>query len=152
VEKGHGRIETRALRALSVDSGEINFPFVSQIARIDRRRELKNKSTFETVFVVTSLSKEQADEQKLAALVRGHWGIENQLHYRRDWSFDEDRCRIRHPTGSRVMTTLRNLAIAWAAHQSRKSNKVRSNTLPQLQRRVSNSPNLAVAALTKPWT
>lgn len=152
VEKGHGRIETRALAALSVEAGEINFPFVAQIARLDRRRELKEKSTFETVFVVTSLTKEQADEPKLAALVRGHWSIENQLHYRRDWSFDEDRSRIRHPTGARVMATLRNLAIAWAARQTRGNKKVRKNTLPQLQHRVRRSPSIAIAAITKPWT
>ena len=49
--------------------------------------------TQEIVFIVTSLSKEPVDESRLAELVRRHWSIENQLHYRRDWTFDEDRCR-----------------------------------------------------------
>lgn len=152
MEKAHGRIETRALKALSVETGDISFPFVSQIARIDRRREGKLKSTFETVFIVTSLSAQQADEHKLAALVRGHWSIENQLHYRRDWSYDEDRSRIRNATGARVMATLRNLAIAWAAKRFAHPKPNRRDTLPQLQRHVASSPNMAIAALTSHWT
>ena len=42
---------------------------------------------------------------------RGHWGIENKLHYVRDVTYDEDRCRIRTKSGPRVMAALRNLAI-----------------------------------------
>ena len=38
--------------------------------------------------------------------MRGHWAIENQLHWRRDNTYDEERCRIRHPNGARVMASL----------------------------------------------
>jgi hypothetical protein len=41
-----------------------------------------------------------------------HWSIENGLHYVRDMSFDEDRCRIRKHAGAQVMASLRNLAIS----------------------------------------
>ena len=37
--------------------------------------------------------------------------IENGVHYRRDVSFGEDRCRVRHRNGAEVLATLRNLAI-----------------------------------------
>lgn len=152
MEKGHGRIEHRALAAREVQDGEINFPFVAQIARVDRRRELGGgKTTEETVFIVTSLSKEQADETRLAQLVRGHWAIENQLHYRRDWSFDEDRCRIRNPNGAQVMASLRNLAISWFARRQDLLRRGRAKTLPQLQRHVAKSHRANVAALTLPW-
>jgi predicted transposase YbfD/YdcC len=140
------------LLALEVPAAEICFPFVAQIARVDRRRELTGgKITQETVFIVTSLSKKQADEGRLADLVRGHWAIENQLHYRRDWSFDEDRCRIRQPNGAQVMAALRNLAISWSARRHHLAQRRRAQTLPQLQRRVAKSFQAAIAAVTIPW-
>jgi predicted transposase YbfD/YdcC len=152
VEKGHGRIEHRALRSLQVEAGEISFPFVAQIARVDRKRELAGgKTTGETVFIVTSLSKEQADEKRLADLVRRHWAIENQLHYRRDWSFDEDRCRIRKPNGAQVMAALRNLAISWSVSRQDLAPRRRARTLPQLQRQIAKSLRAAIAALILPW-
>lgn len=45
-------------------------------------------------------------------LSRAHWTIENRLHWVRDVTFDEDRCRIRKGAGARVMASLRNLAIS----------------------------------------
>ena len=137
---------------MEVQSGDICFPFAAQIARLDRRRELAGgKVTEETVFVVTSLSREQAGEPRLAGLVRGHWAIENQLHYRRDWAFDEDRCRIRHPNGAQVMAALRNLAIAWSARRCPQVTRKRAATLPQLQRYLAKSLRTAIAAVTQPW-
>jgi predicted transposase YbfD/YdcC len=140
------------LLALEVQAAEISFPFVAQIARLDRKRELSGgKATSETVFILTSLSKEQADEERLAELVRRHWAIENQLHYRRDWSFDEDRCRIRQPNGAQVMAALRNLAIAWSTRRAHLTSRRRARTLPQFQRRAAKSLRAAVSAITQPW-
>jgi hypothetical protein len=48
----------------------------------------------------------------LLELTRAHWTIENRLHYVRDVTFDEDRCRIRKGAGAQVMASLRNLAIS----------------------------------------
>ena len=45
-------------------------------------------------------------------LSRGHWAIENRLHWVRDVTFDEDRCHIRKGAGAQVMASLRNLAIS----------------------------------------
>jgi hypothetical protein len=45
-------------------------------------------------------------------LARGHWSIENRLHWVRDVTFDEDRCRIRKGAGAQNMACLRNLAIS----------------------------------------
>jgi len=152
VEKGHGRIEHRALRALEVSAAEISFPCVAQIARLDRRRELSGgRMTEETVFLLTSLSKEQADERRLAELVRSHWAIANQLHWRRDWTFDEDRCRIRHPNGTQVMAALRNLATAWSARRRDLPPRKRAATMPQLQRHIAKSLRAAIAAVTQSW-
>src|ERR1019366_6364815 len=48
----------------------------------------------------------------LLALSRGHWTIENRLHWVRDVTFDEDRSRVRKGAGAQVMASLRNLAIS----------------------------------------
>ena len=66
----------------------------------------------ETVYGVTSLAPAQASPAQLLALVRGHWTIENRLHWVRDVTFDEDRSQIRRGAGPQVMATLRNLAIS----------------------------------------
>jgi predicted transposase YbfD/YdcC len=59
---------------------------------------------------VTSLPATKADPDRLLALVRAHWGIENRLHHVRDVSMDEDRCRVR--AGGRVLASIRNLALS----------------------------------------
>lgn len=64
------------------------------------------------VYGVTSLAPAQADPARLVALHRGHWAIENRLHWVRDVTFDEDRSQVRKGVGARVMATLRNLAIS----------------------------------------
>lgn len=96
--------------------------------------------------------RQHADEKRLATLVRGHWSIENQLHWRRDVTFQEDRSRVRHLHGARTMAALRNLALAWQAHPSAHAPpRQRQRTLPQRQRHLAANLHLAVAAIAKPW-
>lgn len=66
----------------------------------------------ERVYLITSLSAEQASPQRLLALNRGHWEIENRLHWVRDVTFGEDQSQIRTGSGPRMMALLRNLAIS----------------------------------------
>jgi len=65
----------------------------------------------ETVFCVTSLASEKANATRLLTLNRGHWSIENRLHYVRDRTFDEDRSQVRKRAAPHMMASLRNLAI-----------------------------------------
>jgi predicted transposase YbfD/YdcC len=58
------------------------------------------------------LAAHKASPQKLLTVNRGHWSIENKVHWVRDVTFDEDRCRIRKGKGAQVMASLRNLAIS----------------------------------------
>ena len=53
----------------------------------------------------------QARPAQLAAWIRGHWSIENKVHWVRDVTYDEDRSQIRTGTGPQVMAALRNAAI-----------------------------------------
>ncbi len=108
-----------------MSAGEFGFVAAAQIARVRRHRLSKKtgRTKTETAYLVTSLWPGQTTPQQVLAGNRRHWGIENGNHYRRDVTFDEDRCRIRHPVGARVMAALRCLAISlylWAARRDPK--------------------------------
>jgi hypothetical protein len=63
------------------------------------------------VYAITSLSFAQARPARLADLLRGHWAIENGLHWVRDVTFAEDASQVRTGTAPQVMAALRNLVI-----------------------------------------
>ncbi len=73
-----------------------------------RERTEKGKTTVEVVHGITSLGPDRADAARLLALTRGHWGIENGLHYRRDVTLGEDASRVRKGVAPQVMAALRN--------------------------------------------
>jgi predicted transposase YbfD/YdcC len=79
------------------------------------RREITklktNKTSQEIVFGITSLCPEKADPARVLKLNRGHWGIENRLHWVRDVTFDEDRSQIRTRNAPRIMASFRNFVI-----------------------------------------
>lgn len=60
--------------------------------------------------MVASVTATEADPARLLRLVRAHWGIENKLHYRRDETLREDRCRITRQ-GARAMAVINNLVL-----------------------------------------
>lgn len=70
----------------------------------------------ETSYYVTSLKPAQADAARLARLIRGHWQIENRLHWVRDVTYDEDRSQLRTGAAPRALASLRNLAISTLRH------------------------------------
>ena len=109
-ERGHGRTERRTLKVTAVAAG-LAFPHATQAIQVIRRRKVKGKWSRETCYAVTSLSVTQASHAQLAAIIRGHWGIEDRLHWVRDLDFDEDRSQIRIAAGPRIMASLRNLVI-----------------------------------------
>jgi predicted transposase YbfD/YdcC len=112
-EKGHGRAERRTMKVTAVAAG-LAFPHAAQAIQIVRRRRPLNgkKWSAETVYAITSLTVIQARPAELARIARGHWGIEDRLHWVRDVTYDEDRSQVRTGNGPRVMASLRNLAIA----------------------------------------
>lgn len=92
----------------------VKFPHVGQVCRIERvvwnlDGELLRQ---EVAYAVTSLAPETADAERLLNINRGHWSIENRLHWVRDVTFDEDRSQVRTGGSPRTMASLRNLAIS----------------------------------------
>ena len=94
--------------------GYANLHGRRQAMRIEREREVLNtaKRSIEVTWSLTSLGAERAGPEELLALVRNHWHIENRLHYVRDFTYDEDRCRayVRHLP--RNLACLTNAAIS----------------------------------------
>lgn len=114
-ESRHGRRDTRTLKITAVSAqvaGGIGFPGASQVLRLTRTRIVKGRRSRETVYAVTSLSAADATADQIAGWLRGHWRIENQLHWVRDVDFDEDRSRVRTGGGPQAMATLRNTALS----------------------------------------
>jgi hypothetical protein len=95
-------------------TGYLNFPHALQVFAIQRdtTEMVSQKFRTETVYGITSLKPHNATPQRLLALNRGHWSIENRLHWVRDVTFDEDRSRVRKHAGPQVMASIRNLAIS----------------------------------------
>ena len=132
--------------------GELPFPHVAQVARVDRRREFPDgKVETETAFALSSRAPALLGELALGAALQAHWGIENAVHYRRDRTYDEDRCQVRHRATAQVLATLRNLAIAARHHLAPKCKRQRDRTLPQMHKRLAAKPARALALLIKPW-
>jgi hypothetical protein len=62
-------------------------------------------------YAITSLWPHEADAGRLLSMKRGHWRIENCLHYVRDVTYGEDKSQVRTGNAPRVMAALRNTAI-----------------------------------------
>ena len=119
VDVGHGRIETRNLTTSQALVGYSDWPGLAQVFEVGRQVITKKtgKEQTEVVYGVTSLSSEWATPGRVLELVRGHWAIENKLHWVRDVTFDEDRSQVRCGNIPQVMAALRNSAIGllrWA--------------------------------------
>lgn len=111
----HGRrIEQRTLEASTALAGYSELPGLEQVMRIERR--VLDKQTghvsHEITYGVASLTAHTARAKQLAAYTRGHWGIENRLHWVRDVDYAEDGSRVRTGNAPQVMAAIRNLAIS----------------------------------------
>ena len=116
LDKGHGRLEKRTLRTTTILTKHQDWAGLKQGFALVRERTVKGVKTVETVHGITSLPPERADAQRLLAITRGHWGIENGLHYKRDVTLGEDTSRIRKGVAPQVMAALRNSLIHLLNH------------------------------------
>jgi predicted transposase YbfD/YdcC len=109
--KGHGRREKRTLRVTPILEKYLDWPGAVQVFQVHRVRYLADKVEEETVYGISSLGAEEANAERLLGLVRGHWGIENRLHWVRDVTLGEDGCRVRSGDAAQVLAALRNAVV-----------------------------------------
>jgi predicted transposase YbfD/YdcC len=105
----HGRRVRRTIKVAGVPAW-IEFTGAVQVAQLRRTVTKNGKKTVEVVYLITSAR--NVDPATLAAWVRGHWHIENRLHWVRDVTYQEDKSLVRTGNAPRVMATLRSLAIS----------------------------------------
>ena len=110
---GHGRIEQRSLTCSDELSDYSNWPGLKQVFQLTRKTTIMNtdKVREETVYGITSFTKEQAGPERLLEFVRRHWHIENRSFWVRDVTFGEDHSQVRCDNIPQVMAALRNLVI-----------------------------------------
>lgn len=114
VEKNHGRIEVRQVWAVE-DPALITYldpqgawPKLRSVAMVVAERRIGEETSRETRYYLTSLP---GDAAIVGAAVRGHWGIENRLHWVLDVAFREDESRVRQGHADQNLAVLRRLAL-----------------------------------------
>jgi hypothetical protein len=119
------------------------WPGLKQGFELTRKRTIKGETTVEVVHGITSLKPGEANAQRLLELTRGHWGIENRLHYVRDVTLGEDGCRVRKGSAPQVLAAVRNAVIHLLAG-------VEAPSYAAAIRRLNNQPKEALALLGLP--
>jgi hypothetical protein len=144
IDRRRGRTEERRILVTTAlnDYLRPNWPLMQQVAQLTRTVTVRRtgKITQEVVYLLTDLPPALATPSRLLELNRGHWGIENGLHYVRDVSFGEDRSQLRTGDAPQVMAALRNLVITLIHRQG-------SSQIAATRRYFSSHPREAFALL-----
>ena len=130
VEKDHGRIETRRAMALEATAllgglrGLAAWPGVQSVLMVEAQREPAGggAARVERRYFLSSLA---PDAARLLPVARGHWAIENNLHWMLDVHFDEDRCRVRKDHAPLNLATVRRVALSLAKRDTHTKSSVR---------------------------
>ena len=111
IGKDHGRIETRRC-VVSEDiqwlAQRARWCGLRSVAMIESTRQIGEHSSTERRYYITSLG---ADAKRLGKAIRGHWGIENSMHWVLDVAFGEDQCRARVKNAAQNFAILRRIVI-----------------------------------------
>ncbi len=109
-EDGHGRHEERYVTVIRNPEGiPADWPDVAAVVQVNREREAGGVRTCTTHYYLTSYAGAAAE---LGRWVRGHWGIENGLHWVLDVVFREDRSRIREANAGANLAMVRRVAVS----------------------------------------
>jgi predicted transposase YbfD/YdcC len=115
-DKAHDRIEDRT--AIVVAARGLDFPGLAAVARVETYRKTAGKP--EPVIVRWYLLSTQLSAERMLAVARTHWTIENQLHWVLDVAFDEDRVRSRKDNAPQNLALIRKLALNIVRHHPAK--------------------------------
>jgi predicted transposase YbfD/YdcC len=118
-EKGHGRIEQRALAVLSTTAMKSSFPYARSVLAVWSRRKVKDQTTESVRCYISSLDAGSRSAARWHELIRGHWGgVENRNHWRKDAVWLEDRTRSRNASLVGNLALLRNALLKiYAGHR-----------------------------------
>jgi predicted transposase YbfD/YdcC len=113
IDLGHGRIEKRicsVINDLSMIEHKDQWTKLNSLIKIDTERQIKStgESQSETRYYISSL---QTDAQQLNRCIRGHWKIENSLHWVLDVAFHEDQSRKRAGNAAENFSTINRIAL-----------------------------------------
>jgi predicted transposase YbfD/YdcC len=111
VEKDHGRLETREYfqsAELGWFADKNQWEGLQSVGMVQATREINGQISTERRYYLSSLP---LDIERFARAVRGHWGIENKLHWVMDVRFGEDQSRARNGHAAENLATLRRLAL-----------------------------------------
>ena len=117
IDTGHGRRpEVRELIASTGLTAWADWPGLAQVFRIERTWREHGQAKRAVHDGITSLDPATGPPERLLALKRGHWLIENRLHWRKDVTFGEDASPIHAGQGPLVMAALRDAAVNLLHH------------------------------------
>lgn len=126
-DKNHGRVERRTYTAMAAPLAiSRHWPDAQSIVRVCRETTSQGQKTKEVRDFVSSLPPQV---ERLAALIRGHWGIENRLHWSLDVTFNEDQSRIRQGHAAENAGLLRRLSLSILKQDTRYSDSLRCKRL-----------------------
>jgi len=111
LEKSRGRLEHRRLVSSTGVNDYLRWRDVGQVCQLTRTTTRNGETTKEVQYAITSVPRSHAGATQLLEWWRGHWSIENGLHWVRDVTFGEDASRIRTASAPHNMSTVRNAAI-----------------------------------------
>lgn len=130
VGKGHGRIETRicwCTPEVHHLKGIGGWKDLASVVAVEARRSFPDHSTFERRYFISSLPGDEA--QTLAEAIRGHWGVENALHWSLDVTFQEDASRVRVGHGAENLSRLRRTALNMLQRETTRKISLRAKRL-----------------------
>jgi predicted transposase YbfD/YdcC len=114
VNKGHGRLEVREIVTSAALKGFVDWPGAEQVMQITRTvtKVKTGETTTKSVYAITSLPPSRGSPELLLEANRGHWTIENGIHWVRDVTLGEDNCAVHKDRAPQILAALRNVVIA----------------------------------------